>query len=358
MPPLRIGVIGCGQIARAIHLPVLARIPDARLVALAEPVDESRIAAAALAPGATTYSDHRELLQAGGLDAAVICVPPHLHAPCAIAAFDAGLHVYVEKPLAPSSADGARVVDAWRRARTVGMMGFNFRFHPQVERIRQRLERGDIGSPLGVRSVFTILPHELPEWKRSRATGGGVLLDLASHHVDLVQHLLGDRVARVYATTRSLRGDGDHAAVQLELTSGAMAQIFVSLGSVDENRLEIVGTSGKLVMDRTELLRPDHVPATQRGARVRRLQRALAALEPRRVLRSPGVEPSFDAALRAFVRSASGNAFSGPDIADGMTNLAVIEAAERSAASGVAVAPEQVASVPPETRPVAPSSIR
>jgi len=81
-----------------------------------------------------------------------------------------------------------------------------------------------------------------PEWKRSRDTGGGVLLDLASHHVDLVQHLLGDPVVRVYATTRSLRGEGDHAAVQLELASGAMAQIFVSLGTVDENRMEIVGT--------------------------------------------------------------------------------------------------------------------
>ena len=98
MSPLRIGVIGCGQIARAIHLPVLARIPDARLAALAEPVEPNRVAAAAMAPGARVFSDYRELLDAGGLDAAVICVPPHLHAPCAIAAFDAGLHVYLEKP--------------------------------------------------------------------------------------------------------------------------------------------------------------------------------------------------------------------------------------------------------------------
>jgi len=357
MPPLRIGVIGCGQIARAIHLPVLARIREARVVALAEPNEASRAAAAALAPGAAAFADHRELLQARGLDAAVVCVPPHLHAPCAIAAFEAGLHVYLEKPLAPSSIEGARVVDAWRRAGKIGMMGFNFRFHPQVERIRRRLRDGDIGTPLGVRSVFTILPHELPEWKRTRHTGGGVLLDLASHHIDLVRHLLDDPVVRVYASARSLRGEGDHAAVQLELASGAMAQIFVSLGSVDENRMEIVGTSGKLVMDRTELLRPDHVPATQRGARLRRLRRALTALEPRLVLRSPGVEPSFDAALRAFVWSASGNAFAGPDLADGATNLTVIEAAERSAATGAAVSLDTLA-IPPETRAPAPSSIR
>jgi len=117
-----------------------------------------------------------------------------------------------------------------------------------------------------------------------------------------------------------------------------MVQLFVSLGTVDEHRLEIVGTTGKLVMDRTELVRPDHVPATQQGARARRLARALAALEPARVLRSPGMEPSFDAALGAFVWSASGNAFGGPDLLDGMRSLAVVEAAERSAATGASEA--------------------
>jgi len=340
MPPLRIGVIGCGQIARAIHLPVLGRMPQVRIVALAEPVDASRAAAAAIAPAAKAYSDYRELLHAGGLDAVVICAPPHLHAPCAIAAFDAGLHVYLEKPLAPSLADAEPAVQAWLRAGTVGMLGFNFRFHPQIARIRERLRDGAIGDPLAVRTIFSILPHELPEWKRTRHSGGGVLLDLASHHIDLVHHLLGEDVTRVYASTRSLRGENDHAAVQLDLASGVIAQLFVALGTVDENRLEIVGTEGKLVMDRTELVRPEHVPATQQGARARRLARALVALEPRRVLRSPGAEPSFTTALSVFVWSASGNAFAGPDLFDGVRNLAVIEAAERSLASRAAEPPQ------------------
>ena len=268
----------------------------------------------------------------------VICVPPHLHAPVATAAFDAGLHVYLEKPIALSVAEGERLVEAWRRSRKIGMIGFNFRFHPQMLRIRERLRDGAIGTPLGVRAIFSILPHELPEWKRTRRSGGGVLLDLASHHIDLVHYLFDEPVVRVFASVRSLSGEGDHAAVQLELASGLMVQLFVSLGTVDEHRLEIIGTTGKLVMDRTELVRPDHVPATQQGARARRLARALASLEPARVLRSPGMEPSFDAALGAFVWSASGNAFGGPDLLDGMRSLAVVEAAERSAASGAAEA--------------------
>jgi predicted dehydrogenase len=337
--PLRIGVIGCGRIARAVHLPVLGRLRDARVVAVAEPDEPSRAAAAAIARGATAYADAGDLLRAGGVDAVVICVPPHLHTPVATAAFDAGLHVYLEKPIALSVAEGERLVEAWRRARTIGMIGFNFRFHPQMLRIRERLRDGAIGTPLGVRAIFSILPHDLPEWKRTRRSGGGVLLDLASHHIDLVHYLFDDDpVVRVFASVRSLSGEGDHAAVQLELASGIMVQLFVSLGTVDEHRMEIVGTAGKLVMDRTELVRPDHVPATQQGARARRLARALAALEPARVLRSPGTEPSFDAALGAFVWSASGNAFGGPDLLDGLRSLAVVEAAERSAASGAAEA--------------------
>ena len=336
MSPVRIGVIGCGRIARAVHLPVLGRLPNARVVALAEPDETSRAAASAIVRGAQSYADYGDLLRAGGVDAVVICVPPHLHAPVATAAFDAGLHVYLEKPLALSVAEGEQLVAAWQRARTIGMIGFNFRFHPQVQRIRERLRDGAVGTPLGVRTIFSILPHELPEWKRARRSGGGVLLDLASHHIDLVHYLFAEPVARVFASTRSLAGEGDHAAVQLELTSGVMAQLFVSLGTVDEHRLEIVGTTGKLVMDRTELVRPDHVPATQQGARARRLARALAALEPARVLRSPGTEPSFAEALGAFVWSASGNAFGGPDLLDGLRSLAVVDAAERSAASGTA----------------------
>lgn len=340
MPPLRIGLLGCGQIARAVHLPVLRGLASVRVAALAESNEAALAAAGAVVPEAARFPDFQSLISAGEVDAVVICLPPHLHAASSIAAFDAGLHVYLEKPLAPSAAEGTRVIDAWRRAGTVGMIGFNFRFHPQIELIRRHLRAGEIGTVLGVRSVFSILPHQIPEWKRTRALGGGVLLDLASHHVDLVHHLLGDPVVRAYASVRSIDAEGDHAALQLELASGASVQTFVSLGTADEHRIELLGTTGKLVMDRTELTRPEHVAATLRGARVKRVRRALAALEPARLLRSPGAEPSFAAALGAFAIAASGGAFTGPDLVDGARCLAVIEAAERAASTGVAVRPQ------------------
>jgi predicted dehydrogenase len=204
-----------------------------------------------------------------------------------------------------------------------------------VEDMRERLRRGEIGTPLAVRAVFSIAPRATPAWKQTRVLGGGALLDLASHHVDLVHYLFDEPVVRAWASVRSLQSEGDHAWLEIELASGTRAQLFVSLGSVDEHRMEIVGTAGKLVMDRAELLRPAFVGATLRGARVRRLGRALSALDPRLLIRSPGVEPSFARALEAFVRAAAGGHFAGPDLSDGAQCVAVIEAAERSLAERV-----------------------
>ncbi|NOT07456.1 MAG: Gfo/Idh/MocA family oxidoreductase [Gemmatimonadales bacterium] len=341
-PVLRVGLLGCGRIARGVHMPVLQRLPGVRLAVIAEADAAQRAEAAARAGNATVVADYREALSGGGLDAVVVCLPPNLHSPAATAAFAAGCHVYLEKPLAPTLSEARPVLGAWTNSGRVGMIGFNFRFHPQIEVIRARVRAGAIGRVLAVRTCFSILPHDMPEWKRSRLGGGGVLLDLASHHVDLIRFMLGSEVVRVSAAIQSLGGEGDHAALQLELASGVSVQTFASLGSVEEHRLEVFGSAGKLVMDRTELLEPAFEPASLHGARVRRITKAMLALDPRRLLRSPGAEPSFGRALSAFVRAANGAGFDGPDLLDGARSLAVIEAAERSVQSGRVETPDAV----------------
>lgn len=335
MTQLRIGLIGCGRIAQAVHLPILQSLHGAQLVAIADADAGNRAIASERASDCTLFGDFQELIDNAAIDAAVICLPPHLHTSSAIAAFKARLHVYVEKPLAPSMPEALAMIAAWKAAGTIGMMGFNFRFHPQVQAVRAQLQRNVIGKILAVRGSFTILPHEMPGWKQQRSTGGGVLLDLASHHVDLVRHLLDEPVVQVFASTRSLVAEGDNATVQLTMASGVSVQLLVSLGSVEENRMEVFGSEGKLVMDRLELLALQHVKATMRGARITRVRRALEALNPRLLIRSPGFEPSFALALKSFVDAASGGAFAGPDLLAGRESLAVIEAAERAATSGI-----------------------
>src|SRR5262245_16729525 len=106
MSPLKVGLIGCGHIAQSTHLHVLTRLPDVDLVALAEVDATRRYEASRRAPAAIAVADYQELLALPDVEAVVICLPNALHADAAIAALEARKHVYLEKPLATTLAEG------------------------------------------------------------------------------------------------------------------------------------------------------------------------------------------------------------------------------------------------------------
>lgn len=335
---IRIGVLGCGNIARSAHLLSLARTPEATVVAIADSDPTCLASAQPLAPKAGTVRDFREVIEASGVDAIVIALPPALHAEAAIAALAHGKHVYVEKPLATSVSDAARVAAAWERSGLVGMMGFNYRYNPLVRRARARLAEGAIGTPLAARTVFATPRRTIPSWKAQRSAGGGVLLDLAVHHIDLLRYLLDAEIVRVSADLRSVASNDDTAFLQLGLTNGVTAQSMCSLSAVEEDRIEIYGSSGKLTIDRYRSLRVDESPSTAGSA----LTGALTGLagEVRALpyavqkLRSPMHDPSFPLAMEAFVRAVEQRTPANPSLGDGLRALTVIEAAEQSAGSG------------------------
>lgn len=335
MPPLRIGLIGCGRIAERVHLDALARTPALRVTALADADADRLEAAARRAPGAARFATADALLAYGDVDAVVIATPPATHAALALAAIEAGRHVYVEKPLATRLADAHRVVDAGRATGVVGAVGFNYRFHPLVEATRARI--AEVGPLVAVRTVFATATRPLPPWKRERATGGGVLLDLGSHHVDLVRYLTGEDIAEVWAEVRDAPGaEGVTATVHARLTGGAPVQMLFSSCATDEDRVEVVGEGGRIHYDRLRSAAPtvdarEH--AYGRPAQARRTLRALGD-GLRRTLAAPG-DPSFERAFAAFAAACAGAR--PPSLAtleDGLQSLAVVTAAEASAASG------------------------
>jgi predicted dehydrogenase len=319
-----------------VHLDALRRCPGLRLVALAEP-DPARLAAAARRePAAWAGADYRELLGRPDVEAVLVCVPSGLHAEVAEAAFGAGKHVYLEKPLAIDRDGASRVLAAWRASGRVGMIGFNSRFDPLISAAAAQLREGRLGELAAVRCSLGTAAHDLPDWKRERAQGGGVLLDLASHHLDLLPFLLGDPVRSVFAQLRSLRSEADTATLQLRFASGLVGQCLFSLGSIEEDRLEVLGRNGKLVVDRlgfdVELVEP--TPRRSRLAWLARAARSLVRspnLVPR--LRAPLREPSYDRAMACFASACRGQAAS-PDLLDGLRSLEIVLAAEESASSG------------------------
>lgn len=323
--PLRIGVLGCGAVACEQHLPGLRRAVGAVVAGLADPDAAARARASALAPGAELHGDAAGLLARGDVDAVLVAAPPALHAELAVAAAAAGKHVYVEKPLATNEDDAVHAVDAVAQSGVIAAMGFNRRRHPACEEARRLLEAGRIGEVRFVRTAFCE-PGELPAWKRSRASGGGVLLDLASHHFDLVRWLLGAELEVVHARTRSVVSEQDEATTEIVTSTGVEVQSIFSLCAAHADSIELFGESGRLRIDRHGGSLALHL-RRRRGYGIRRAWTASMAKAP--VSRG---DPSYGRALEAFVRRVSGEPVEVPSLEDGLAALHAVVAAERLAA--------------------------
>jgi predicted dehydrogenase len=341
MVKVKVGLIGCGRIAQTVHLRKLARLANVELTALAELDPDRREEAARQVPRAAVFADYHELLEVREVDAVVICLPNALHAQAGIAAMERGKHVYLEKPLATNVGDGRRVVEVWRRSGLLGMIGFNYRFQRLYQCLKQQIHAGRLGELVGVSSVFSTAGRGLPEWKLTRENGGGVLLDLASHHIDLIAYLLEQPVAEVFARMQSKRSEQDTAALQLRLASGLAVQCFFSLSAVEEDRFELYGTAGKLTADRYLSSDLEISDPARNLARVKKLGHSMRSLIHSPYLidrfRKHTCDPSFHSALAYFVESARLGRIVKPDLSDGLRSLIIIEAAEESARAGCAV---------------------
>jgi predicted dehydrogenase len=331
---VRIGVLGCGVIASYAHLRLLRRLPGARLVAAAEPEPRARERAQRLAQ-VPLHARPDELLGRDDVDAVVICAPTPAHAELALAAAAAGKHFYLEKPIATSAEDATRVVEAAARAGLCTAIGYNRRLHPLYEQAREILRSGRIGRVRGVLMAFCepTAPEAMPQWKRRRGTGGGVLLDLASHHIDSLRWFLDDEVGEVAASLSSELSEHDTARLRLSMRGGAEAQGFFSFRAGYSDFLEFLGERGTLRVDRQ-----------RRRLELRLHRRHGYGARPAWVRPSPAVaswrlqhplrrvrEPSFRRSLAAFVQLVQGGPRRVASLEDGLRSLEVVLAAEASA---------------------------
>jgi predicted dehydrogenase len=331
---VRIGLIGCGQIAQLAHLNIVRALPDARLAAIAETDEERREAARRLAPGTPIVSDFRDLLDLDGIDAVVVSLPPAMHAESAIAAHESGRHVYLEKPLATDLRGAKGVLEAWRASGKVGMIGFNYRFNRLFRETKRVLHGASLGKPVAVRTVFSSAIRPRPEWMRRRESGGGVLLDLGSHHVDMVRFLFGE-VSEVACSVHGADSEGDTATLELVLRDGLPVQSFFSHRAADEDRFEIYCEGGSLKIDRRHGLVAEvssGVDSFHRREQLRHIWRSIRGagyvMEKRSAF---GHEPSWRYALEHFAEAVRGDHPASPDFEDGFRSLEIVLAAEEAA---------------------------
>ena len=332
---LSVGLLGCGAHAGRVQLPILLGLDGVRVALIAEADPRALDKALASAPAARGVADYASVDGLDTLDAVVVALPSSLHAPAARRCLAAGIPTYVEKPLALTVSEGTEVRDA--AAGAMCAVGFNYRFNRLYAEARRQIASGRAGPVRRVRSSFCVAGGTLPEWKRRRVTGGGALLDLASHHIDLLMFLLDARVEAVSARIQSVESEDDVADLRMRLENGIEASGHFSLRADPQERFEIDGDDGTLIVDRTRYqdivflsrgARPRETPSLRVGQAIRNIP---YILEKRR---TPGHEPSHRIALERFLSAVSGGHPFAPDAEDGIACLRVIEAAERSAASG------------------------
>lgn len=337
--PVGVGVIGCGTIARYQHLPNLERLPQARLVAAADPVEDvrRRVERRHRVP---VFATAEELLEHRSVEALVIAAPTHLHAELAVRAAAAGKPFFLEKPIAASAEEAERLSAAARDAGLVAHVGYNLRFQPLYLRARRLLRSGMLGELVAVRTLFAepLATAVAGGWRARRESGGGVFLDLASHHVDLVRWLVDEEIDRVASASD---GEEGLASARFSTRSGLDVHGLYLFGAGPIDRIELIGRDATLTLDRhSASLRGTAMRRGRYGAR--RLwiapSRPLLGLRLRRLVQ-PSWEPSFARSLAAFVDAVAGRPRpagtpSPATLSDGAASLAAVLAAERAAREG------------------------
>jgi UDP-N-acetylglucosamine 3-dehydrogenase len=319
---VRVGLIGCGDIATRVHLPGL-RAAGAHVTrfASADLADAEAAAAASGESDAMATSDWRQVVASVHIDAVDICTPSHLHAEMALAAIDAGKHVLIESPMALSAADADAVLKAAARKGVVVVPAHSVRFIGPYAAVAAAARSGVIGRITGAALAFG---HGGPDalnpgaaWYFDRAkSGGGALIDLGLGQIDLLRDALGAEVVEVSAVTYGRRGEvEERAEARLSFDSGATAQIRAGWSGM-ENHVEIAGTDGALKLDATtppHIVRPD-------GS----IERLPASTSP------SSIEAVFvDAVARGIAPPVSA--------ADGRAAVAIVGAAYESVAAGRSV---------------------
>lgn len=257
--PLRIGIVGLGRLGQR-HAQALAfSTRNCVLTAACSPVEAEQAYAREQLGIQQVYPRYEDLLASPNVDAVVLVTPTSLHADQAIAALQAGKHVFIEKPLALNLPDCERVLaEAEKHPGLIAMVGFVRRFDPSYRAAQAGIEAGDIGRPFIVRSQTCDQNDPEGFFVKFAPTSGGIFMDCSVHDIDLARWMLGrPKALRAFATgTIALHpglaacGDVDNGIAVVEFEGGAKAVLYASrtMAHGHETSTEVIGTAGKLTI--------------------------------------------------------------------------------------------------------------
>lgn len=240
---LKAAVIGVGSMGRH-HARVYSELDQVELVAVAD-ANRQVVDWASKRHGGRPYTDYLQMLDAEQPDLISVAVPTDLHHQVACDAMQRGIHVLIEKPLARHMEEGVHLLQLARQQGVVLTVGHIERFNPAIIELKRRLDNGAIG-----RAFHLNVRRWSPYPKRIRDVG--VILDLATHDLDIMPYLVGERVERVYAEADFLLSSDheDSISAFLRFPNGTLGALDVNwVTPCKVRQLSVTGECGMITVD-------------------------------------------------------------------------------------------------------------
>lgn len=206
MEKLRVAIVGCGGIANGKHLPALKTVKDIELVAFCDIIVERAEKAAKEygVEGARVYEDYRELLKVEKPDVVHVCTPNREHSEVAIAAMEAGADVLCEKPMAINEAEAKAMLECAQRTGRTLSIGYQSRYRADSQYMKAECEKGTFGN-IYFAKAHAIRRRAVPTWGvflNEEEQGGGPLIDIGTHSLDLTLYLMNNYKPRMVVGTK------------------------------------------------------------------------------------------------------------------------------------------------------------
>lgn len=247
--PLRLGVLGAARISLGAIIPAAAQTEAVEIGAIATRGGGKSDEVRKSAPEARIFEDYEALLEDESVEAVYIPLPNSMHVEWTLRALEAGKHVLCEKPFSLDAAGAQEAVEAAEAADLKLAEGFMYRLHHQTLRLGELLSDGVVGE---VRQVIAEFGHRLddPEDVRAVASlGGGSLGDVGCYCVSGVRLAFGDEPRRATASARFDESGADRELAGVLEFDGGLGIVSCSISSARRERLEVIGTEGRIVLD-------------------------------------------------------------------------------------------------------------
>jgi UDP-N-acetylglucosamine 3-dehydrogenase len=244
---IKLGIIGAGKMA-GWHLRAYKKIPRVEIIAVCNPDSDKGVKLAKKYNIPNHFRSYMELLACEGLEAVDICVPTGLHKEIIIEALKKNLHIYTEKPMCRSVAEAEEIIALNKKAKKIIFNGFNYRFWPEIIKIKSIIDSGEIGE---IRfALFVRTTKDTSGYMFEQNMNAGIVSEMSCHFVDMLCFWGFDNPVRVCSHGTNL-GDGrinpDTVSVTLGYSGGMQALIVNSLGIPGiYPEIQVAGTKGSL----------------------------------------------------------------------------------------------------------------